>query len=221
MNPVLLLLVMWLAFAATHMALSSAALRPRLASAIGERPFLALYSVVAFALFVPLVWIYFEHKHEGGPLWALPPWPPLRWLLYALNGLAFTLIVAGLLRPSPTAVTAGPAERPRGVQHLTRHPVFMGIGLWGLAHLAANGFATDVVFFAGFPLLAVIGAWHQDRRKRAALGEPYRRFCAESPFLPFTGRHTARGLRELSPLALALGIGLTVVLRVFHPALFG
>ena len=71
------------------------------------------------------------------------------------------------------------------------------------------------------PFLALVGAWHQDRRK-LALGVPgFRAFYEATPFLPFTGRDTVRGFRELSPAAVVAGIALTAVLRYFHPSWFG
>ena len=83
-----------------------------------------------------------------------------------------------------------------------------------------NGYASDVAFFAGFPLFALAGCWHQDRRKLATDPE-FRAFWEQTPFLPFAGRRTLRGLRELSPIALGIGVVLTVFLRWYHGALFG
>ncbi len=51
--------------------------------------------------------------------------------------------------------------------------------------------------------------------------DDYRPFWEATPFVPFTGRHTLRGLRELSWIALVLGVGVTIALRWFHGALFG
>jgi uncharacterized membrane protein len=202
------------------MGLSSLRLRPRLVAALGAGPFQGVYSLVALLFFVPLVWTYFAHKHAGALLWSIPLGTGLRWPLYIGMGVAFVLVVAGLLQPSPAAIGSRTTE-PRGVHRITRHPVFMGTGLFGLLHLAPNGFSADVAFFGGFPLFALLGCWHQDRRKLAEGGETFRSFYAQTPFLPFTGRDTLRGLRELSPLALALGIALTVALRVWHRQLFG
>lgn len=210
---------LWLLFAASHMALASVRLRPRLVSALGPAGFQGLFSLVALAVFVPLVWFYFGHKHAGPLLWAVPLGPALRWVLYLGIGVALVLAVAALVTPSPAVSPKAPAE-PRGVQHLTRHGLFMGFGLWGLLHLVVNGYASDVAFFAGFPLFGLLGCWHQDRRKLAT--QPaFRAFWERTPFLPFTGAHTLRGLRELSPLALALGVGVTVLLRWYHGTLFG
>lgn len=213
------LALLWVAFAGSHMILSSVRLRPRLVGALGELPYQALFSLVALACFVPLVWLYFDHKHAGPLLWAVPVGPVLRWFLYVGNGVALVLAVAGLVTPSAASVTARSPE-PRGVHFLTRHALFMGAGLWGALHLVPNGYAADLVFFGGFPLFALLGCWHQDRRKLATQ-ESYQSFFDQTPFLPFTGRTTLRGLRELSLVAWIVGIGGTVLLRTFHQPWFG
>jgi uncharacterized membrane protein len=96
----------------------------------------------------------------------------------------------------------------------------MGLGLFGALHLCVMGFASDVAFWAGFPLFAVIGCAHQDRRKLATGGDAYRAWHADTPFLPFTGRATLRGLRETSPLVIAIGVALATGMRLLHAPLF-
>ncbi len=210
----------WLAFTVTHMSLSSIRVRGRLVAALGERGFLGVYSLVAFATFVPLVWFYFSHKHEGPFLWYLGSLTVVRWLMYAGMALVLSLIVSGLLRPSPAAALPGKAE-VAGAYHITRHPMFMAIGLYGILHLlVARVNATELAFFAGFPLFAFLGCRHQDQRKLATAGEAFARFHAATPFLPFTGPGTLRGLREMG-LPIALGTGLAIGLRYFHARLFG
>lgn len=212
----------WLAFAATHMGLSSAPVRSRVIAAVGERGFLGVYSLLAFATFVPLVWFYFAHKHEGPFLWYFGSAPAVRWLMYGGMVIALSLVVAALLRPSPAAIVPGKTE-VAGAYHITRHPMFMAVGLYGVLHLlVARVNATELAFFAGFPLFAWAGCRHQDRRKLAAGDEKFRRFHDETVFFPFTGTgsKTLRGLREI-PLPLAIGAGLAIGLRLFHPQLFG
>jgi uncharacterized membrane protein len=219
MDPTLTIVALWLAFAATHIGFSSVRFRPRLVAMLGEGGFAVVYSVVALALFVPLVWVYFANKHVGPLLWSVPIGPGLLWAIYVGMAVAFVLMVAGLVRPSPASMAPGDPT-PRGAQLLARHPLFMGLGIFGLLHLIPNGWASDVAFFAGFPLFALVGCWHQDVRKLATRTPGYERFHRETPFLPFTGA-TLRGIRELSPVVVLGAIGVTWLLRYFHPTLFG
>ena len=50
MSPTATIVLLWVAFAATHMGLSSVGLRPRLTALLGERPFQGVYSLIAFAI---------------------------------------------------------------------------------------------------------------------------------------------------------------------------
>jgi uncharacterized membrane protein len=214
------IVALWLAFALTHMGLSSLRLRPRLVGALGERGFLGLYSLVALAVFVPLVGLYFGHKHEGPFLWYFGHVTALRWLMYAGMALALTLLVGGLLRPSPASLGGGRTE-VGGVHHVTRHPLFMAFAIFGLLHLGvARVNLTELAFFAGFPLFAWVGCRHQDQRKLATAGEAFRRFHAQTSFLPFGRAGALARLPELW-LPATIGAALALGLRALHPRLFG
>jgi uncharacterized membrane protein len=220
MAATMTIVALWIAFAATHMALSSIRLRATLVRRVGTNAFLGVYSVIALGLFVPLVRTYFANKHAGPLLWAIPIGPGLRWVIYAGMAIAFVLMVSGLVRPSPGNIVPGDPT-PRGALRLTRHPLFMGLGLFGLLHLIPNGNAADVAFFGGFPLFAVVGCRHQDQRKLVAGPPGFDRFYAETPFIPFTGNRTLEGIRELGPVVIVGGLGVTWLLRTVHPSWFG
>jgi uncharacterized membrane protein len=216
---VLGIIALWVAFAATHMGLSSQRLRPRLVASLGAQGFQGVYSLVALATFVPLVWLYFANQHVGPHLWYLGHLSPVRWLGYLGMALALTLMAGGLITPSPASLTGG-ATQVRGVLRLTRHPLLMGLGVFGCVHLlTANLNAAELAFFAGFPVFTILGCRHQDERKLA--DDPaYAGFVAETHFLPFGSPGGLKGLRESLP-AIALGVGLAVLLRAFHASWFG
>ena len=220
MSPTIALALLWVGFAGSHMGLSSLPVRSRLVAKLGEPPFLGLYSLVAFAFFIPLVWVYFANKHAAPLLWGRPGSTLVLWLLHLGMGAAFVLVASSLVQPNPSLLGSKGGEA-RGVFRIARHPLFMGIALWAALHLVVNGAASDVVFFGGMLAFSIVGARHQDQRKLATNVPGYREFHAATPFLPFTGRQTLRGLRELPPLGVAIGVGLTVTLRVFHSTLFG
>lgn len=223
MSASVVIVMLWVLFAATHMGLSSRAWRPRLVATLGAQGFLGAYSLLALAIFVALVGFYLGHRHEGALLWAPSLGSVGLWAIYAMQGVAWSLVVAGVLSPSPAAVGAGDAAAlgpARGVHLLTRHPVFMGAGIFGALHLLVMGHASDVAFWAGFPLFALIGCAHQDRRKLATEGADYRQWHERTPFLPFTGRETLRGLREISPRVIGIGVALATALRLLHGPLF-
>ena len=217
-NPTVIVVILWLLFAASHVLPSSRAIRPRLIARLGEKRFLGAYSFSSLVFFIPLVYYYMTHRHAGPLLWTPPASEAAEILLALLNVAGCVLLVAGVMTPSPASVTGAPRDKPAGAHQITRHPVFMGIGLWALAHVALNGYASDVAFFGGFVAFALAGSWHQDRRKLAGGDARFEHFHAATPFVPFTGRRTLRGLMELPPLAVIIGVAVALAARYLHPS---
>jgi uncharacterized membrane protein len=218
------ILFWWLAFGATHTMLSSLRLRPRFIARLGARGFLGVYSLVAFATFIPLVWVYFGSKHSGPLLWNLAAVPGVRPLAIALSALAVVLLVLAFAQPSPLGLVPGVPRRARGVTRITRHALFMAITLWGLAHLLVNGFLSDVLFFGGFVAYGLYGSHHQDIRKRADGGPELAAFYAETSLLPFGAILNGRNrlvASEIPVAGLALGVVAAALLYIFHERLFG
>ena len=216
MDAALGIALLWVGFAATHVGLSHPPVRGRLVGALSAGGYQGLYSAVALLFFVPLVGLYFGHKHEGTWLWTLPRGPLLVWLVYVLMALAFTLVVGALLRPTPAGIVAGPAA-VRGVHRLTRHPLVMGAAVFGATHMLLNSAASDLAFFGGFIAFAVIGALHQDHRKLLEGPAEFREFYAHTRLVSFSPSAAVGAVRE-APLALAIGVGATILVRFFHAA---
>lgn len=221
METALVLVALWLAFAASHMALSSLRWRPALVARLGATAFLGLYSLLALAIFVPLVSVYIANRHAGPYLGTLAGVPGLGWGVAIGMGAAFALLVGGLARPSPASLQPGSGE-VGGVLRVTRHPLLMSFALFGALHLLAVAvFASDLAFFAGFPLFVWIGCRHQDRRKLASEGERFRRFHDATVFWPFSRPSAVPAALREQPVAIALGVALAVAVRWLHPAMFG
>jgi uncharacterized membrane protein len=219
MVATVMILLLWIGFAGTHIGLSSGRLRPQLVAGLGESLFRGVYSLIAFAFFIPLVWTYLAHKHAGPLLWMPRGWL-LRLPVFLGMTCAFVLLLASLARPSPVAFLPGD-PRPRGVQRIARHPLFMAFGMFGLLHLLVNGSTADIVFFGGFVVFVLVGGWHQDQRKLAAATPEVHAFYEATPFLPFTGGATLQGLSEIPPGIIAGGIVLAMIVRYFHASWFG
>lgn len=203
------------------MALSALPVRRRLVAGLGEKGFLALYSLIAFATFVPLVVAWLGDRHGGGLLWNLAAAEGVRPLAIFLSAAGITLVVSGVIQPSPVLAGTKRAREARGLTRITRHPLFMGIVLWALGHLLVNGFVNDALFYGGMLAFSLIGAAHQDARKRAAEGERLGSFLAETSFLPFGAIVTGRNRiawEELPWQGLATGLAIAVGVYVYlHP----
>jgi uncharacterized membrane protein len=215
MSPTLSIVLLWIAFTATHLGLASVRVEPKLRAKLGDAGFLGLYSVIALALFVPLVTIYFGNRHAGPWLWTVEVGPVLRVLLYLGMTLGLILAVGSLLRPSPASLVPNAPAEVRGVYRVTRHPLVLGLALIWALHLVPNASTADAAFFGGFLLFSLAGAWHQDARKLHAGDAKFREFHAATSFLPF-GRGVA-GLGDLPPLVVVLGVLAALGVRWLHP----
>lgn len=209
----------WLTFGTTHILLAH--WRQGLIQRLGRKAYALSYTAVALATFLPLVWVFLNNRHGGDLLWAAPGW--LQHSGMALSLLGIALIPAALLRSSPVGMIHRPPQA-QGLIRITRHPLFMGFGLWGLGHCLMQGFVNDVLFFGGFTAFAIVGCAHQDARKRREAGARLGDFMAETSLLPFVAIVSGRNrlvLSEMPWLLLALGLLLGLGLYQLHPWLFG
>jgi uncharacterized membrane protein len=209
-----------LVFLATHF-VSSTPLRTVAVDAIGEKAWLALYTVIAFATIGWMVWAYNRAPVE--PLWA-------GWRLApaVLMPFAFILIAGGLLTRNPTAVGQEKAlkspDAAKGVLRITRHPMMWGFMLWALAHILARGELKSTLFFGSFLVLAGLGAALIDARKAKKLGEKWTRFVAVTSYFPFAAIAQGRNRlvwSEIGWRSPAIGLALYVLIFWLHPVAFG
>lgn len=219
MSPTAWILLLWIAFTATHLGLASTRVEPGLRRRLGDAGFLGLYSVVALAFFVPLVWIYFSNRHAGSWLWVVSVGPVLRAFLYLGITFGLILVVGSLVKPSPAAVVPGEA-RAVGVYRITRHPLVLGLAVVWALHLVPNGSSADIAFFGGFLVFSLLAAWHQDRRKLAGGSPEFRRFYEETSFLPFSGRGSLRGVSEIPPWVMVGGFVAAFAIRWLHGSIW-
>lgn len=216
-------LLWWGAFAGSHLVLSSLPVRRPLIARLGEAGFRGLYSLVGLVTIFFFVGSWWENRHGGPLLWLLRDVPAVWGLSVGLSVLGFAMLVGSLLQPNPTSLAPGASPEPRGISRITRHGFFTGIVLWGLGHVLVNGWAADLVFFGGLALFVVLGALHQDARKRATEGERLAPFYAATSLVPFAA--IAAGRQRLAPgelpwAGLALGAAAGVALYLLHPWLF-
>ena len=132
-----------LLFIGTHFGLSSTSLRNTLSARLGERGYLALYSVLALVTISYLIWLYGELPRYDY-FWM--PSPELYLVPKIIMPIALILAVGGFMVPNPTNVGAeklltepAQGDLARGVTRITRHPFQWGVVLWASSHLIANG----------------------------------------------------------------------------------
>ena len=171
-------------FVVLHLIPSVPPLRAGLVARMGERPYRGVFSLIALASLVMVVGGFAVAPYE--PVYAPPVWG--RHAALALVPLALVLFAA--------------ANMPTHIRARVRHPMLLGLLLWALAHLAANGDLRSVTLFgtfAGFAVLAAVSA--VARGKQLATDK--------APRLAMDGA------------ALVVGLVAAGVFAYFHAALFG
>lgn len=128
----------------------------RIAS-IGVGAWKGLFSLIAVAGFVLIIWGFHRARLDPVLLYTPPAW------LRHLNAL-FTLIGFVLL-----AAAYVPGNR---IKARIGHPMVAGVKIWALGHLLAIGFLRDVLLFGSF-LVWAIAAFAILRRRDRANGVTY------------------------------------------------
>jgi uncharacterized membrane protein len=202
------LLLSCIAFLATHFALSHP-LRAPLVGRIGEKPFRGLYSLIALITFGAM--IYFYHRCGREPL--LWDAGDAGWIVGTLLMWLAAILFVGSFLGNPALVGArGPRGGPTGVLAITRHPMMWSFAIWAGVHLMILAQWKSVVFDGTIIVMALAGAFGQDRKKARLMGEAWHEWTAQTAFVPFT-----RGLAYPGTVALAGGTILFLIATRAHP----
>ena len=212
------------AFVGGHFILSSLPVRQGLTGMIGENRFRVLYSVVAIASFVWMLYAYGAAPYVE--LWALND--GLRLVPIAILPFACLFAVFGITTRTPTGVGGekllDDPHPVRGIATITRHPFLWGVALWGIAHMIANGDVGSLILFGGLTILALGGMAHIDHRRREAAGTGWGPVALSTSSIPFLAAIQGRtkidwaGIGITRPLA---GLAVYVVFLAAHGSLFG
>jgi uncharacterized membrane protein len=120
---------------------------------------------------------------------------------------------------SPMALFRTAIRPPTGVERVTRHPFFMGLALYAVAHALLAATLASAVHFAGYVLLATVGAALQDRKLVARHGDAYAEYVARTAFVPFADAWRGRPVfvpGEGLPLRLALAALIAALVLAAH-----
>lgn len=224
MWPMLLASVLFLG---THLGISSTALRDRMVAALGERGYLIVYSLVAFATLGYLIWMY-SALPRYDYFWL--PSPELYMVPKIVMPVASILLFGGFMARNPTVVGMEDTLRQReggdfarGLTRITRHPFQWAVVLWAAAHLAANGDRVSVVFFGTFLVLGLAGSRLIDRKKAKKLGDDWTPYANATSNVPFGAILSGRNRLVLRELIAPVLVGLVgyVLLYLGHPWLAG
>ncbi|MCC5978498.1 MAG: NnrU family protein [Salinarimonas sp.] len=211
-------------FLATHYLPPRPGLRGACVAHLGERVYLAVYSLISLVL---LGWlIVAAGRAPFIALWGYAPWQS--WVPNLLMPPALLLAAFAIAAPNPFSFGGRrprnfDSERP-GIAGITRHPLLWAIALWAGAHLVPNGNLAHVLLFGFFLAMAFAGMAILDRRARRRMGASQWRDQARSTALiPFAaalrGDLRLRGFDALPTRLAAFAAAYLVLLSLHGPVL--
>jgi uncharacterized membrane protein len=175
------------AFVGTHFALSHP-LRASVVRAVGDKGFMALYSLVAFATLGWLI-VAFRAVPPAMPLWnglAGGPWIIATVLMLLASVLMVGSYIGNPALPAPGAAALA-AKGPHGVFHTTRHPMMWSFALWSVSHALVSPTPRVIVLSLAVGFLALAGSHMQDRKKAVLMGAAWQGWEARTSYWPRLG----------------------------------
>ena len=120
---------------------------------LGALPWKGLYALASLIGFAMLVWGYAMARAQPVEIWSPPVW---------------TRPVAGLLTMVAFILIAAAYVPGNAIKSKLHHPMILGVKVWALAHLLANGMLAGVVLFGAFLVWAVFDFRAARLRDRSA-----------------------------------------------------
>lgn len=215
-------------FLGIHFLVAGTRVRDTVTGTIGEGAYLGLFSLASVATIAWLVISYNAAQSGAGNRVLYDLGPAVRHLGIPVVLLAFLIGVPGLLMPNPTAVRqegqATKAETVRGVLRITRHPFLWGVVIWSGFHLGANGDLASTILFGTLFVLALLGTFSIDAKRRRKLGQDWQGFSNRTSNIPFaailSGR-TSFSAREYFDWRFFVALLLFVGVLFGHARIFG
>lgn len=151
----LVMLIGLVAFLGVHSLPMAPSLRGRLQARLGDNGYRIAFTVVSLIGIVLIARGFVIWKYtEGSPILYVPP----AWLSHV----ALLLMVFSFIS---LAAMYGTSH----IRKALKHPMLVGVKIWALAHLLANGALADVVLFGALLAWAVADRISAKRRERAGL----------------------------------------------------
>ena len=141
-----LLILGLVVFFGIHLLPSFVNARQTLILRFGENGYKGLFSVIALAGFVII--IFGMMRASFVPVYDPPAWGP----------------VAALWLMPVSMMLLAAANMPTNVKHFTRHPMLWGVVVWAVVHLLSNGDQASLWLFATFAAYSLLDMALANRR---------------------------------------------------------
>ena len=209
MTPQMGLFFSAILFVGLHFLMSHPLRRP-LVRAMGEKAFQGLYSAISLLTFGGMIYFYHAIGREPERLWDAGD---AGWIAGTLLMWLASVLLVGSFFGNPALPGArGPTGGPQGVFRITRHPMMWSFALWAAVHLTILAMPKALVFDGAIIILALFGAFGQDKKKARQFGENWHDWTAQTAFVPFT-----KGVGNPGAVALIGGTLLFFAATWVHP----
>lgn len=163
--------------------------RSKMRARVGEPQWKGLYSVLSILGFGLIVWGFGLARQQPVQLWSPPA--GMRHAASLLTLIAFVFLAAAYIPGN-------------GIKARIHHPMVLGVKVWALAHLLANGNIAHVVLFGSFLAWAVLNFRAARQRDRIA------------------GTTYPAGTAGATGITIAVGVGAWIVFALWlHGLLIG
>ncbi len=187
------LILACLTFVGSHFAMSHP-LRAPMVRILGEKGFLGVYSLISLAAIIWMV-VAFRRAPSDLPLWGAGDG---LWIIASILTLLAAVLYAGSMSGNPALPAPGAevlaSKEPHGVFRVTRHPMMWSFALWGIAHMLVASRPDSLIFVGSIVFLALFGAWAQQTKKRATMGDAWLGWQARTSYWPRLDRLAGVGL---------------------------
>ncbi|MDD8022951.1 MAG: NnrU family protein [Paracoccaceae bacterium] len=210
-------------FMGSHAVPSRPGLKAALIARLGAHGYAVGFSLVSTAL---LVWLI----GAAGRAPYIELWPQASWMRWGVNivmPLVVLLASFAVAAPNPFAFegrAAGFDPDHPGIAGVVRQPLLWALGLWGGAHLLANGDLAHVILFGAFAIFAFVGQRAMEARTRHNWGgAAFDRLAARTSDWPFQALIAGRWRPQAGPSLprLALAVGIWAALVYLHGPVIG
>jgi uncharacterized membrane protein len=122
-------------FLGAHVFTSLREQRAAVVARLGLGPYKGLYALVSVVGIALIAYGFARYRAEGMiDLWYPPPW-----MRHVNNAILW-----------PAMVCIAAAYIPGDIKRVLKHPMLVGIKLWALGHLLANGDLSSIILFGSF-----------------------------------------------------------------------
>ncbi len=127
-------------FLGAHVFVTMRGPRAALTARLGEGPYKGLFALVAGVGILLIGWGFARYRAAG----MIDVWVPPAWTRH---------VTVALVWPAIVCVVA--AYAPGNIKRVLKHPMLVGVKLWAVAHLIANGDLGSIILFGSVLAWAV------------------------------------------------------------------